>query len=102
MRADGALLPGFQASAESCSPGALKGEAGKQGSAHRKGVLDSLRSLQLLLAEAERTVVLQYLRALMQGRLVCRGADERIQAAQRLQNDAAQLRELFLGLVRAP
>ncbi|XP_058564945.1 exocyst complex component 3-like protein isoform X3 [Neofelis nebulosa] len=98
MRADGALLPGFQASAESCSPGALKGEAGKQGSAHRKGVWDSLRSLQLLLAEAERTVVLQYLRALMQGRLVCRGADERIQAAQRLQNDAAQLRELFLGL----
>ncbi|GAB5582363.1 exocyst complex component 3-like protein isoform X2 [Prionailurus iriomotensis] len=53
---------------------------------------------RLLLAEAERTVVLQYLRALMQGRLVCRGADERIQAAQRLQNDAAQLRELFLGL----
>ncbi|VFV29191.1 exocyst complex component 3-like [Lynx pardinus] len=55
-------------------------------------------AVQLLLAEAERTVVLQYLRALMQGRLVCRGADERIQAAQRLQNDAAQLRELFLGL----
>lgn len=55
---------------------------------------------QLLLAEAERTVVLQYLRALMQGRLVCRGADERTQAAERLQHDAAQLRELFLGLVR--
>ncbi|XP_027474723.1 exocyst complex component 3-like protein isoform X1 [Zalophus californianus] len=53
---------------------------------------------QLLLAEAERTVVLQYLRALMQGRLVCRGADERTQAAERLQHDAAQLRELFLGL----
>uniref|UniRef100_A0A452V277 Exocyst complex component 3 like 1 n=1 Tax=Ursus maritimus TaxID=29073 RepID=A0A452V277_URSMA len=53
---------------------------------------------QLLLAEAERTVVLQYLCALMQGRLVCRGADERTQAAERLQHDAAQLRELFLGL----
>ncbi|XP_052585075.1 exocyst complex component 3-like protein isoform X2 [Peromyscus californicus insignis] len=53
---------------------------------------------QLLLAEAERTVVLQYLRALMQGRLVCRGADERTQAAERLRHDAAQLKELFLGL----
>lgn len=57
--------------------------------------------LQLLLAEAERTVVLQYLRALMQGRLVCRGVDERSQAAERLRQDAAQLKELFLGLVRA-
>ncbi|KAL6080289.1 hypothetical protein STEG23_010410 [Scotinomys teguina] len=55
-------------------------------------------AVQLLLAEAERTVVLQYLRALMQGRLVCRGADERTQAAERLRHDAAQLKELFLGL----
>ncbi|XP_036753739.2 exocyst complex component 3-like protein isoform X3 [Manis pentadactyla] len=55
-------------------------------------------AVQLLLAEAERTVVLQYLRALMQGRLVCRGADERTKAAERLKHDAAQLRELFLGL----
>ncbi|XP_048211301.1 exocyst complex component 3-like protein isoform X4 [Perognathus longimembris pacificus] len=53
---------------------------------------------QLLLAEAERTVVLQYLRALMHGRLVCRGADERTQAAARLLHDAAQLKALFLGL----
>ncbi|XP_052585078.1 exocyst complex component 3-like protein isoform X5 [Peromyscus californicus insignis] len=62
-------------------------------------VLEALQvELQLLLAEAERTVVLQYLRALMQGRLVCRGADERTQAAERLRHDAAQLKELFLGL----
>ncbi|KAF4010778.1 hypothetical protein G4228_002600 [Cervus hanglu yarkandensis] len=62
-------------------------------------VLEALLvELQLLLAEAERTVVLQYLHALMQGRLVCRGADERTQAAERLQHDAAQLQELFLGL----
>ncbi|XP_027630433.1 exocyst complex component 3-like protein [Tupaia chinensis] len=54
--------------------------------------------VQSLLAEAERAVVLQYLRALMQGRLVCRGADERTQAAERLRHDADQLRELFLGL----
>lgn len=63
--------------------------------------LKLVTALQLLLAEAERTVVLQYLRALMQGRLVCRGADERTQAADRLGHDAAQLKELFLGLVRA-
>ncbi|KAF6288004.1 exocyst complex component 3 like 1 [Rhinolophus ferrumequinum] len=55
-------------------------------------------AVQLLLAEAERTVVLQYLCALMQGRLVCRGADERNQAAERLQHDAMQLRDLFLDL----
>lgn len=60
-----------------------------------------MTSPQLLLAEAERTVVLQYLCALMQGRLVCRGADERNQAAERLQHDAAKLRDLFLDLVRA-
>ncbi|XP_078213543.1 exocyst complex component 3-like protein isoform X3 [Callithrix jacchus] len=54
--------------------------------------------VQVLLAEAERAVVLQYLRALMQGRLVCRGADERTQAAERLEHDAAQLQQLFLGL----
>ncbi|XP_025124592.2 exocyst complex component 3-like protein isoform X3 [Bubalus bubalis] len=55
-------------------------------------------AVQLLLVEAERTVVLQYLSALMQGRLVCSGADERTQAAERMQHDAAQLQELFLGL----
>ncbi|XP_023379266.1 exocyst complex component 3-like protein isoform X6 [Pteropus vampyrus] len=55
-------------------------------------------TVQLLLAEAERTVVLQYLCALMQGRLVCRDADERNQAAERLLHDAAQLRDLFLDL----
>ncbi|XP_075393704.1 exocyst complex component 3-like protein [Tenrec ecaudatus] len=53
---------------------------------------------QMLLAEAERAVVLQYLRALMQGRLACRGAAERTQAAERLRQDATQLQELFQGL----
>lgn len=46
-------------------------------------------------------MVLLYLHALMQGRLVCRSASERTQAAERLQHDAGQLKELFLGLVRA-
>ncbi|XP_070254364.1 exocyst complex component 3-like protein isoform X4 [Myotis yumanensis] len=58
-------------------------------------------AFQVLLAETERAVVLQYLCALMQGRLVCRGADERNQAAERMQQDATQLRDLFLDLVRA-
>ncbi|XP_037371758.1 exocyst complex component 3-like protein [Talpa occidentalis] len=53
---------------------------------------------QLLLEEVERAVVLQYLRALMQGRLVCRCADERAQAAERLRQDATQLQDLFQGL----
>lgn len=76
-------------------------KAGERGSAG--GTLHSnwLLFCKLLLAEAERTVVLQYLKALMQGRLVCRGPDERSQAAERLRHDAAQLKELFLGLVRA-
>ncbi|XP_045438759.1 exocyst complex component 3-like protein isoform X3 [Pipistrellus kuhlii] len=55
-------------------------------------------TFQVLLAEAERTVVLLYLGALMQGRLVCRGPDERNQAAERMQQDATQLRDLFLDL----
>lgn len=58
-------------------------------------------AVQVLLAEAERTVVVQYLHALMQGRLVCCSEDERIQAAERLEHDAAQFKELFLSLVSA-
>ncbi|XP_038596655.1 exocyst complex component 3-like protein [Tachyglossus aculeatus] len=53
---------------------------------------------QLLLAESEQAVVLEYLRALMQGRLMCRSGTERIQVAERLLQDASQLRELFLDL----
>ena len=104
MRADSAILPELSARAESRGPGASAGKGWGGGGSNRPwekhpGPIRS-RSPQLLLAEVERTVVLQYLRALMQGRLVCRGADERTQAAERLQHDAAQLQELFLGLVR--
>ncbi|XP_068941877.1 exocyst complex component 3-like protein [Petaurus breviceps papuanus] len=55
---------------------------------------------QMLLAESERAVVLEYLRGLMQGKLVCRNSAERIQASERMLQDSAQLRELFLSLVR--
>ncbi|XP_020845034.1 exocyst complex component 3-like protein isoform X2 [Phascolarctos cinereus] len=53
---------------------------------------------QMLLAETERAVVLEYLRSLMQGKLVCRNSTERIQASERMLQDSAQLRELFLSL----
>ncbi|XP_072492110.1 exocyst complex component 3-like protein isoform X2 [Notamacropus eugenii] len=53
---------------------------------------------QMLLAESERAVVLEYLRGLMQGKLVCRNSTERIQASERMLQDSAQLRELFLSL----
>uniref|UniRef100_F7AI63 Exocyst complex component 3-like protein n=1 Tax=Monodelphis domestica TaxID=13616 RepID=F7AI63_MONDO len=53
---------------------------------------------QMLLSESERAVVLEYLRGLMQGKLVCRNLSERIQVSERMLQDSAQLRELFLGL----
>ncbi|KAM9067208.1 exocyst complex component 3-like protein [Sarcophilus harrisii] len=53
---------------------------------------------QMLLAESERAVVLEYLRGLMQGKLVCRNSTERMQASERMLQDSAQLRELFLSL----
>ncbi|XP_043838284.1 exocyst complex component 3-like protein [Dromiciops gliroides] len=53
---------------------------------------------QMLLAESERAVVLEYLRGLMEGKLVCRNSMERMQASERMLQDSAQLRELFLSL----
>lgn len=43
----------------------------------------------------------QYLRALMQKKMVCKSEEERGQLCDRLLQDAAQLRELFGGLVSA-
>lgn len=42
----------------------------------------------------------QYLRALMQKKMVCKSKEERGQLCDRLLQDATQLRELFCGLVR--
>lgn len=55
---------------------------------------------QLLLAESELLVANQYLRALLQRRMVCKSREERGQLCHRLLQDATQLRELFCGLVR--
>ncbi|KGL84011.1 Exocyst complex component 3-like, partial [Tinamus guttatus] len=52
----------------------------------------------VLLMESERLVTSQYLRALMQKKMVCRSAEERGQLCVRLLQDATQLRELFHGL----
>uniref|UniRef100_A0A803VTJ7 Exocyst complex component 3 like 1 n=1 Tax=Ficedula albicollis TaxID=59894 RepID=A0A803VTJ7_FICAL len=62
-----------------------------------------LLDLQLLLAESELLVANQYLRALLQRRMVCKSREERGQLCHRLLQDATQLRELFcsLGLDRS-
>uniref|UniRef100_A0A8V0ZU37 Exocyst complex component 3 like 1 n=1 Tax=Gallus gallus TaxID=9031 RepID=A0A8V0ZU37_CHICK len=57
-----------------------------------------LLDLQLLLMESELLVVSQYLRALMQKKMVCKSKEERGQLCERLLQDATQLRELFCSL----
>ncbi|NXP51906.1 EX3L1 protein, partial [Heliornis fulica] len=52
----------------------------------------------VLLAESELLVASQYLRALMQKKMVCRSEEERGRFCDRLLQDATQLRELFCGL----
>ncbi|XP_032556694.1 exocyst complex component 3-like protein isoform X2 [Chiroxiphia lanceolata] len=52
----------------------------------------------LLLMESELLVASQYLRALMQRRMVCKSEEERGQLCDRLLQDTTQLRELFCGL----
>uniref|UniRef100_A0A8B9SSL2 Exocyst complex component 3 like 1 n=1 Tax=Anas platyrhynchos TaxID=8839 RepID=A0A8B9SSL2_ANAPL len=53
---------------------------------------------QLLLMECELLVANQYLRALMQKKMVCKSKEERRQFCDRLLQDATQLRELFCSL----
>lgn len=45
-------------------------------------------------------MVVEYVRALMQKKLVCRSGEERRQLAQQMVQDDQQFRELFHGLVR--
>ncbi|NXU91485.1 EX3L1 protein, partial [Xiphorhynchus elegans] len=52
----------------------------------------------LLLMESELLVTSQYLRALMQKKMVCKSEEERGQLCDRLLQDATQLQELFCGL----
>nr|XP_046251350.1 exocyst complex component 3-like protein [Scatophagus argus] len=53
---------------------------------------------QRLQEEAQWLMVVEYVRALMQKRLVCRSAEERRQLAQQIVQDDQQFREIFHGL----
>ncbi|KAG7473223.1 hypothetical protein MATL_G00093300 [Megalops atlanticus] len=52
---------------------------------------------QRLQEECQRLVVVEYARALMQKRTVCRGFEDRCQLARRMAQDGQQLREVFQG-----
>ncbi|NXY91319.1 EX3L1 protein, partial [Alcedo cyanopectus] len=52
----------------------------------------------LLLTESELLVTSQYLRALMQNKMVCKSVEERRQLCHRLLQDVTQLREFFCSL----
>uniref|UniRef100_A0A3B4WJD5 Exocyst complex component 3-like 1 n=1 Tax=Seriola lalandi dorsalis TaxID=1841481 RepID=A0A3B4WJD5_SERLL len=54
---------------------------------------------QRLQEEAQWLMVVEYVRALMQKRLVCRGAEERRQLAQQMVQDDQLFREILHGLV---
>ncbi|XP_077166208.1 exocyst complex component 3-like protein isoform X2 [Paroedura picta] len=51
-----------------------------------------------LLSDAEHLVMSQYVKALLQKKIVCRNAQERNQTGRRMLQDASQLRELFCSL----
>lgn len=57
---------------------------------------------QVLVSELHRRVLIEYVRPLLQGRLVCASAKARARVAARLGDEARQLRELFTRLVRPP
>uniref|UniRef100_A0A8C9VPX1 Exocyst complex component 3-like 1 n=1 Tax=Scleropages formosus TaxID=113540 RepID=A0A8C9VPX1_SCLFO len=53
---------------------------------------------QRLQEECQWLIVVEYVQALMQKRLVCKGVAERVQVGQRITQDAQLLRDLFQGL----
>ncbi|KAM6946376.1 exocyst complex component 3-like protein [Aplochiton taeniatus] len=53
---------------------------------------------QRLQEESQWLTVVEYVRAVMQKRLVCRGPEDRRQLAQRIVQDEQQLRDLYQGL----
>jgi len=57
---------------------------------------------QVLVSEVHRRVLIEYVRPLLQVRLVCTSAKMRARVAARLGDEARQLRELFSRLVRPP
>lgn len=59
-----------------------------------------LHYLQRLKEECQWLTVVEYVRTLMQKRLVCRKSDERNQLAQRMTQDAQQLRDHLQSMVK--
>ncbi|NWR82101.1 EX3L2 protein, partial [Centropus unirufus] len=57
---------------------------------------------QVLVNEMHRRVLIEYVRPLLQVRLVCTSAKMRARVAARLGDEGRQLRELFNRLVRLP
>lgn len=55
--------------------------------------------LQRLQEESQWLAVVEYVRALMQKRIVCRNIEERLQLAERMSQDAQQLRDVFQSTV---
>ncbi|KAL8194830.1 UNVERIFIED_CONTAM: hypothetical protein K2H54_036829 [Gekko kuhli] len=51
-----------------------------------------------LLSDSEHLVMSQYVKALLQKKIVCRNAEERNQMGRRMLQDASQLKELFCSL----
>lgn len=56
--------------------------------------------LQRLQEEAQWLMVVEYVRALMRKKLVCRSAEDRKQLAQQMLQDDQLLRDVFHSLVR--
>lgn len=54
---------------------------------------------QLLVSELHRRVLVEYLRAVMRGRIICTSLKMRRRMAGRLQDEGRQIRDLFRDLV---
>ncbi|KAF7236050.1 Exocyst complex component 3-like protein [Varanus komodoensis] len=66
---------------------------------HAKGFRRTRKPISMyLLSETEHLIMGQYVRALLQKRMVCRNAEERSQMARQMLQDRAQLEELFCTL----
>lgn len=56
---------------------------------------------QLLVAEVHRRVVMDYLRSVMRGRIICTSVKMRRRMAGRLRDEGKQIKLLFNDLVRS-
>lgn len=57
---------------------------------------------QLLVSELHRRVLVEYLRAVMRGRIICTSLKMRRRMAGRLRDEGRQIRDLFKDLVSNP